>query len=585
VNECISYQNLFDATKAWKEYDISFGLSDYMLKRKEGFAEMLQLGIVISADYEDKMWYELGSTRSANKPYIKITHEPLTPTVSAMSPSANSTSARSSPITFNWSHGYDVSGNGALLVTPIQKSAKLRYRVTGAGSYTEKSITGATNSYTIPANTLTTDSSEWQVVITDDNNRTVTSAWVQFNSPQAPGNPTILYPNKTAIDTTRENTFAWQHNFIAPQDAAQIEFDYGYITETVDIGSAQSYTAPANSLSWGNSFKWRVRTQSNTVWGGWSEAQAALLAPLPEPAVSFSGATPKTTINFAYTGYGTSKIWYAFRVKCGNYDSGVLTKGTTETVDGSTVTSAFALPAYLNAGANTVQVQCCDANGKWSTWAQATTTIVNTSPASITLTAAQSGNAVSLMWGENAAFTAYYIFRDGIMIGKTVTGTYVDNFAGQGEHVYKVRGVDGTNYADGNEVTATVALEKAILTTVDSIDWLTVDILSDGTSGYSLQASGDVTLNYYQGRQKPVPSFQDFRAIVRSFPCAFRNSMTFLQDIDKFIDMLDKVVFMALPDGVKMFGVIQAPSFIPKSTAEFSFKVIETDYSEAISYE
>jgi hypothetical protein len=42
---------------------------------------------------------------------------------------------------------------------------------------------------------------------------------------------------------------------------------------------------------------------------------------------------------------------------------------------------------------------------------------------------------------------------------------------------------------------------------------------------------------------------------------------------------------MALPDGVKMFGVIQAPSFIPKSTAEFSFKVIETDYSEAISYE
>jgi hypothetical protein len=259
VNECISYQNLFDATKAWKEYDISFGLSDYMLKRKEGFAEMLQLGIVISADYEDKMWYELGSTRSANKPYIKITHEPLTPTVSAMSPSANSTSARSSPITFNWSHGYDVSGNGALLVTPIQKSAKLCYRVTGAGSYTEKSITGATNSYTIPANTLTTDSSEWQVVITDDNNRTVTSAWVQFNSPQAPGNPTILYPNKTAIDTTRENTFAWQHNFIAPQDAAQIEFDYGYITETVDIGSAQSYTAPANSLSWGNSFSVAIK--------------------------------------------------------------------------------------------------------------------------------------------------------------------------------------------------------------------------------------------------------------------------------------------------------------------------------------
>jgi hypothetical protein len=98
------------------------------------------------------------------------------------------------------------------------------------------------------------------VAITDDNGQVVTSAWTAINTPAAPDFPTVLYPSKTAIDTTRENTFAWQHNFNLPQDAAQIEFNYGYKTETVDIGSLQSYTAPANSLSWGASFKWRVRT-------------------------------------------------------------------------------------------------------------------------------------------------------------------------------------------------------------------------------------------------------------------------------------------------------------------------------------
>lgn len=558
----------FTGTDAWKTKSVL-----------DWFA--LSFGVGLSVGNGASAIYEIDSSRTLNPPRVLLTYSVPTPTASPVEPSSGSTASRSYPITFSWGHTY--SPTGILLSGAAQKSAKIRYKATG-GAYVEKSITGSENIYTIPANTLTADSSEWQVVVTDDNGQTATSEWVQFNSLVAPGNPTILYPSNTAIDATRENTFAWQHNFTAPQDAAQLNITgTNIISESslINIGSSQSYTAPANSLKWiSGEYKWYVRTQSSGVWSGWSEASANLIAPLPAPAVAFDSTTSKSIVHFAYVVSGGIKIWSAFRVKVGNYDSGVLTGGTAETSDGTTVTSEFALPTYLDAGSQTVQVQCCDANGIWSTWAQATTTIVNTPPAAITLAAAQSGQAVSLSWGENAAFTAYYIFRDGVMVAKTTANAYADNFAGMGDHVYKVRGVDGTNYADSNEVTVTVTVTGAWITPVDVIDWVSIGLKAGNPYGFSRDVSGSVVYNHYDGNTAASILAQ------KSIGNTFAISELTYAGRKKLEGYINKTVCVKTSRGDVIFGVLdKAGNDIFSNYSDIALSVGEVTYTEEISYE
>jgi hypothetical protein len=211
---------------------------------------------------------------------------------------------------------------------------------------------------------------------------------------------------------------------------------------------------------------------------------------------------------------------------------------------------------------------------------QATAAIANTPPAEIAIAATQSGNAIILTWGVNVAFTAYYVFRDNVMIGKTTAGTYTDNFAGVGDHVYKVRGVDGTNYADSNEVTVNVTVSGAWLAPIDTIEWVSIGLKAGNEYGFGRDVDGSVVYNQYDGNTSA--SILDQKTIKNSFAISVMN----YADRKKVESMINKTVCVKTSRGDVIFGVLdKAGNSIKSVYTDLTLSVGEITYSEAISYE
>jgi small nuclear ribonucleoprotein (snRNP)-like protein len=327
-----------------------------------------------------------------------------------------------------------------------------------------------------------------------------------------------------------------------------------------------------------------------------------LKAPFLTPVIDCLLDVPKAQLRMYYGDIGGNlsnfteifgsdgRIWAAVKIIAGDYSEtlldsdGYLLNAYVPMIGDPYIIGRydyFNLP-YLPDGDTLVKLQACDNNGAWCTWAQTTITVINVPPDEITLSAVQSGNGINLSWAENEAFTAYYIFRDDVMIATTAGIAYTDNFAGAGEHVYSVRGVDGTYYADSNEVTINVSVNGAYITPVDTIDWLSISLRAGEPYGHGQNNNGNVVYNTYSGRPKPVASISNNDITDNTLAI----STIAIADRQKLRSMLNKTVFVKTSRGDSFFGVLdKIGNSINTQYTDLTIHIGETDYQEEITYE
>ena len=399
------------------------------------------------------LWGSCYSSRAASeyRPYFKITHSdiPVTGTIESPSPSTGYVPKTKANM-FLWSLGKSGECYGEI----TQTAATFKWR-TAAGQTEHTIDCGTTMGCTVPANTFTTDSVQWQVVITTNTGETLTSDWYTLSTVETTSTAYILEPKTAVLDGSIVNRFRWQHIISTgtTQAAADLQSSADNATwETLGYvsGAELYYDVPANTFAAGQRY-WRVRTyNTDNVAGTWSDAASFTVVAAPAAPTVSATQTPRPLITWQATGQ------QGYQITVGSHDSGLVFG----------VDNSYKLPIYLPDGAYTVRVRVQNQYGLWSEWGSCPLTVANTPGSAITLTATNDDGDAALSWTGGAA-SEHWIYRNGVRIATETGATYVDRYA-LGETVYRVRAVSDAddNYTNSNiaavELTASYPKIRAV---------------------------------------------------------------------------------------------------------------------------
>lgn len=277
------------------------------------------------------------------------------------------------------------------------------------------------------------------------------SAYAEFNSTRAssnkpyidvvyedvpPDKPTLIAPIGIYKDSKSVIRFEWQYN--SDVGGTQKAFDLQWSTDqanwtTVSLTTANNYyDMPADILPAGNIY-WRVRTYNEyDEVGPYSDIQSFYA--IGAPAAPVLNAIPTNTARPTVTWSAFSQQVYQLQVLSGDtivYDSGV--------VPGISIRS-HKVKAWLDDGTYTVQLRIKNEYDLWSDWGSATVTISTIKPEKPILTAEKTATGIKLTVPAGRTL----IYRDGVCIGETNNGEYIDNAVANGrEYSYTVRAVQG----------------------------------------------------------------------------------------------------------------------------------------------
>ena len=249
---------------------------------------VLKYGIMVATNY----YWAFQSTRSSNPPYatFRYTDETVGLAISNTSPSRGSIVAANSN-TFSWRE----SVNGYCYADVSRTSAKFRWRKSASDTVKEIDVPGTATSITIPANTFSGDSIQWQISVTAAlatvtgaantwtapagtftsgtkywrvrtyNSKGAAGAWsaaTQFIVLAAPATPPV-----SIVSTEPRPEIRWQSN---EQQAYQVEIDGVYASGT-RFGTGKTWKAPFYLAD--GSYTARVRVQNEYgFWSPWGTA-------------------------------------------------------------------------------------------------------------------------------------------------------------------------------------------------------------------------------------------------------------------------------------------------------------------------
>lgn len=168
---------------------------------------------------------------------------------------------------FSWKLSTDTSEGYCVDDTWTQASAKLYWRVSGASSWNQISISGSTMSYTVPANTFPTGKTiDWYISATDTDGNTDITIPASFNTYATQVTP-ITYPTGNSVDNRTAQAFSWDYVSASgatgyKQSSAIIYWRVSgagtwnqiSISGTTKSKSVAAYTFPANST-----IEWYIR--------------------------------------------------------------------------------------------------------------------------------------------------------------------------------------------------------------------------------------------------------------------------------------------------------------------------------------
>lgn len=307
-------------------------------------------------------------------------------------PASRAKTFKGFPVTCTWELSYTKpdSLSGEL----HQTSARIRWRKSGADDYTEYSIQGAVQSYTIAADILPAGEIDWQVETTDTSGGTAASSWTTFENQELTVEPTDLYPaDGGRILKKQINRFGWTITAEGAEDApgpiTQTSAVLRYHTQgqqditNVTIDDSQNYyDFPANTFT-ADDIEWQVEVTINTGATGTSEwihvnTQDALSTPV---CISPVGVVVDDTngISFVWEhAISTGTEQTAYELQTSTNMGGQYTTLSTEESN----VSHFDTPAgTFEQGTLMWRVRTKNGDGEWGSYSAAATIIIRRAPA------------------------------------------------------------------------------------------------------------------------------------------------------------------------------------------------------------
>ena len=523
---------------------------------------VLKYGIMIATNY----YWAFQSTRSSNPPYatFRYTDETVGLAISNTSPSRGSIVAANSN-TFSWRE----SVNGYCYADVSRTSAKFRWRKSASDTVKEIAVPGTATSITIPANTFSGDSIQWQLSVTANSGVTTTSDWMTLSLTDVESTAVAVAPDRTVIDGASDNVFKWEH--VISTGTAQTKAELQQSTDgstwtalATVTGAANTWTAPAGTFTSGTKY-WRVRTyNSKGAAGAWSAAtQFIVLAAPATPPVSIVSTEPRPEIRWQ------SDEQQAYQVEIdGVYASGTRF-GTGKT---------WKAPFYLADGSYTVRVRVQNEYGFWSPWGTAALPVTNVPGGAITLTA-EGGIEAALSWTPGS-FDYYLVYRDGVAIAKVTEPGYTDA-ASIGGVRYQVRGCydNSDNYSLSEAVEVTVSTDNVRLYDMERGEWLHFLYDSSAHRSTGLSLSQDIQYVQLSGHTYPVAERSEFKSRALQITCVCADDA----ERQALRALLGHLTCCKTPEGNMTIGY---PASITENSDDFfstySFTIEQIDRKEEI---
>lgn len=511
--------------------------------------------------------FSIQSHLGQNKPYFIYKLEDVVPYVSDAYPQSGFINEKVDN-TFNWRLNYN-STNVQGKIT--QASAKFRWKIADAEEYTEIDISGDTSSYTIPANTITSEQIQWQVIVTsNDGVSSSPSSWYTLSTVDSITNAEPISPKSIYVDGSEPIIFSWDNVTDTGTEPTKSELQYSANSggswenlATVD-GSAQTTVVAADTLPAG-SILWRVRTyNSDYVQGNWSDSATIVVrASPPLPSISSVTNSPRPEIMWQSVGQ------QAFQIRADYFDSGEI-YGTIK---------KYKIPEFLPEGSVTIYLRVKNSFGIWSEWANAVVDIKNQQISQTILTATAEAYDIQLKW-ENVA-SIYYVFRDNILIGKTSETTYKDNLA-WGRHVYHVLCATGDYYSVSQNAIARLDIKTACIAEYGVWDWLDLPVVRGRLPALSTQYTGNITYLHFAGRAFPVAEIGEERDVSWSFAFSTTNR----ECAERMASLFARLVVYKDPRDGACVGVLEGQSRQSDRYGwDFSYTIRAVDYKEVVTYD
>ena len=525
-------------------------------------SSVLKYGIMIATNY----YWAFQSTRSSNPPYatFRYTDETVGLAISNTSPSRGSIVAANSN-TFSWRE----SVNGYCYADVSRTSAKFRWRKSASDTVKEIDVPGTATSITIPANTFSGDSIQWQLSVTANSGVTTASDWMTLSLTDVESTAVAVAPDRAVIDGASDNVFKWEH--VISTGTAQTKAELQQSTDgstwtalATVTGAANTWTAPAGTFTSGTKY-WRVRTyNSKGAAGAWSAAtQFIVLAAPATPPVSIVSTEPRPEIRWQ------SDEQQAYQVEI----DGVYASGT-RFGTGKTWKATF----YLADGSYTVRVRVQNEYGFWSPWGTAALPIANVPGGAITLTA-EGGIEAVLNWTPGS-FDYYLVYRDGVAIAKVTEPSYTDA-ASIGGVRYQVRGCydNSDNYSLSEAVEVTVSTDKVRLYDMERGEWLHFLYDSSAHRSTGLSLSQDIQYVQLSGHTYPVAERSEFKSRALRITCVCADDA----ERQALRALLGHLTCCKTPEGNMTIGY---PASITENSDDFfstySFTIEQIDRKEEI---
>ena len=519
---------------------------------------VLKYGIMIATNY----YWAFQSTRSSNPPYatFRYTDETVGLAISNTSPSRGSIVAANSN-TFSWRE----SVNGYCYADVSRTSAKFRWRKSASDTVKEIDVPGTATSITIPANTFSGDSIQWQISVTAN-----TSDWMTLSLTDVESTAVAVAPDRAVLDGASDNVFKWEH--IISTGTAQTKAELQQSTDSSTwtalatvTGAANTWTAPAGTFTSGTKY-WRVRTyNSKGAAGAWSAAtQFIVLAAPATPPVSIMSTEPRPEIRWQ------SDEQQAYQVEIdGVYASGTRF-GTGKT---------WKAPFYLADGSYTARVRVQNEYGFWSPWGTAALPVVNVPGGAITLTA-EGGIEAALSWTPGS-FDYYLVYRNGVAIAKVTEPSHTDA-ASIGGVRYQVRGCydNSDNYSLSEAVEITVGTDNVRLYDMERGEWLHFLYDSSAHRSTGLSLSQDIQYVQLSGHTYPVAERSEFKSRALRIACVCADDA----ERQSLRALLGHLTCCKTPEGNMIIGY---PASITENSDDFfstySFTIEQIDRKEEIN--
>ena len=527
------------------------------------FSKILRCGLMTDVS----SWYAVQSSRSANPPYLEVSigDEIIGLTISNAAPSNGSIVAANINV-FSWKE----AASGTCYAEISRTSAKFRWRKSASDTVKEIAVPGTATSITIPANTFSGDSIQWQLSVTANSGVTTTSDWMTLSLTDVDSTAVAVAPDRAVLDGSSGNVFKWDH--IISTGTAQTKAELQQSTDgstwtalATVTGAANTWTAPAGTFTSGTKY-WRVRTyNSKGAAGAWSAAtQFIVLAAPATPPVSIVSTEPRPEIRWQ------SDEQQAYQVEIdGVYASGTRF-GTGKT---------WKAPFYLADGSYTVRVRVQNEYGFWSPWGTAALPVTNVPGGAITLTAT-GGIEAALSWTPGS-FDYYLVYRNGVAIAKVTEPGYTDA-ASIGVVRYQVRGCynNSDNYSLSEAVEVTVSTDKVRLYDMERGEWLHFLYDSSAHRSTGLSLSQDIQYVQLSGHTYPVAERSEFKSRALRITCVCADDA----ERQSLRALLGHLTCCKTPEGNMTIGY---PASITENSDDFfstySFTIEQIDRKEEIN--